>query len=194
MMSSRGRRSRSSPIWIPRSRLHRSPAGERLSALGAAHANYGRATDDETCPVNWPAYPDLLNAQIEAFAEAGSVRVFEYYSDAILFKSVLPILCHVMQADLRFYRNAGVHTVQTLMTGTHPWVTAQLTNWLFGRLTWNVDGDVNTLVADFSDAAFGAAGPTMVRYYAALEEAYALILNQTRISGAASSFPIHRWP
>ena len=148
-------------LWAPRTR------------------NYGRAIDDETCPVNWPAYPDLLNAQIEAFAGAGSVRVFEYYSDAILFKSVLPILCHVMQADLRFYRNAGVHTVQTLMTGAHPWATAQLTNWLFGRLTWDVNVNVDALVADFCDAAFGAAGPTMVRYYAALEEAYALILNQT---------------
>ena len=131
------------------------------------------------CPVNWPAYPQLLRAQIEAFADAGSVRVFEYYSDAILFKSVLPILSHVMQQDLRFYRDAGVHTVQTLMTGTHPWVAAQLTNWLFGRLTWNPDADVDALVADFCGAAFGDAAPSMVRYYEALEDAYALILNQT---------------
>lgn len=148
-------------LWAPRTRC------------------YGHAVDDPTCPVNVPYYPATLNAQSARFAEAGTVRVFEYYSDALLFKSVLPILTRVMQQDLRAYRAAGVHTIQTLMTGTHPWTTAQWTNWLFGRLAWDPDGDVDALLADFCDAAFGAAGPAMVDYYRALEQAFALVLEQT---------------
>ena len=148
-------------LWAPRTR------------------NYGRATDDERCPVNTPRYPEMLRAQIGYFANAGTARVFEYYSDAVLFKSVLPILNNVIQQDLRFYRDAGVHTVQTLMTGTRPWVTAQLTNWLLGRLLWNPEHDVEGLVADFCQAVFGNAGVEIAQYYAALEEAFALVLHQT---------------
>lgn len=148
-------------LWAPRTR------------------NYGRATDDEQCPVNTPYYPELLQAQIDSFATAGTIRVFEYYSDALLFKSVLPILGNVMQHDLRFYRAVGVHTMQTLMTGTRPWITAQWTNWLFGRLTWQPDADRDALLTDFCHAAFGDAGTPMVSYYQTLEEAFALVLNQT---------------
>jgi len=148
-------------LWAPRTR------------------NYGRAIADPTCPVNVPYYPATLQRQGDYFRQAGTLRVFEYYSDAILFKSVLPILTTVMQQDLRYYHHAGVHTIQTLMTGDHPWVTAQLTNWLFGRLTWQPDADVTALVVDFCQAAFGAAGAPMAQYYAALEQAYALLLHQT---------------
>lgn len=148
-------------VWAPRTR------------------DYSRALNDEDSPVNTPYYPAQLAGQIAAFAGAGTVRVFEYYSDGVLFKSVLPVLSQVMQRDLCYYRDAGVHTMQTLMTGTHPWVTAHLTNWLLGRLTWQPEQDVNALVADFCQAAFGLAGPTMVGYYSALEEAFALVLQQT---------------
>lgn len=148
-------------VWAPRTR------------------EYSHALNDECSPVNTPYYPAQLTGQIAAFAGAGTVRVFEYYSDGVLFKSVLPLLSQVMQRDLCFYRDVGVHTMQTLMTGTHPWVTAHLTNWLFGRLTWQPEQDVTALVADFCQAAFGLAGPTMVGYYGALEAAFALVLQQT---------------
>ncbi|MBI1295097.1 DUF4838 domain-containing protein [bacterium] len=148
-------------LWAPRTR------------------NYGKATDDPSCPVNTPYYPDTFKTQIEAMKEAGTVRVFEYYSDAVLFKSVLPVLTDVLAQDVRFYRDIGVHTLQTLMTGDHPWVSAQWTNWLFGRLTWDAEADVNVLLADYCEAAFGAAAPSMIGYYNALESAFALVLDQT---------------
>jgi hypothetical protein len=148
-------------LWAPRTR------------------NYGRALDDPHCPVNWPYYNETLAAQMDYFDEAGGTAVFEYYSDAILFKSVLPILPHIMQQDLLAYRNLGVETMQTLMTGTRPWVSAQLTNWLFGRLTWQPEQDVNELVAQFCQAAFGEAANEMVGYYEALERAFTAVLHQT---------------
>ncbi len=148
-------------LWAPRTR------------------NYGRSLDDPDCPVNWPYYNEMLAAQIDYFAETGGTAVFEYYSDAILFKSVLPILPHIMQRDLVAYRDLGVETMQTLMTGTRPWISAQLTNWLFGRLTWQPEQDVAELVAHFCRAAFGEAADEMVGYYGALEEVFMAVLHQT---------------
>ncbi|KAA3662984.1 MAG: DUF4838 domain-containing protein [Chloroflexi bacterium] len=148
-------------LWAPRTR------------------NYGRSLKDATCPVNTPYYNDTFAAQIEYFKGAGAVRVFEYYSDAILFKSVLPVLSHVLQQDLLVYRDLGVHTMQTLMTGTRPWVTAQLINWLFGQLTWQPEQDVERLVARFCRAAFGEAADEMVGYYDVLERAFTAVLHQT---------------
>jgi len=66
--------------------------------------------------------------------------VFEYWFDAILFAGGVPDLSATMAEDLRFYAEAGVHTVQLLMTGhgrppqPHPNPPA------FARLAWNPDG------------------------------------------------------
>jgi hypothetical protein len=86
-------------------------------------------------------YRDLLLAQVEHFGGAGAAppRVFEYWFDAILFAGGVPDLTDTMAEDLRFYAEAGVHTVQLLMTGhgrpppPHPNPPA------FARLAWDPD-------------------------------------------------------
>jgi hypothetical protein len=73
-------------------------------------------------------------------ARAAPPRVFEYWFDAILFAGRVPNLSETIPADLAFYRDAGVHTVQMLMTGhrrppaPHPNPSA------FARLAWNPGG------------------------------------------------------
>ena len=137
---------------------------------------YAHATDDPACPVNAPHYEKTFRAQVAHFQAAGAApaRVFEYYLDAILFKSVLPPLPAVLQRDLRFYRDARAHTVQALMTGDAPWITPQLNAWLFARLAWNPDQELDALLVDFCQAAFGA---DLRAYYRALEAAYGLALD-----------------
>ena len=84
-------------------------------------------------------YRAALHAQIEHFAAAGAppARVFEYWLDAILFAGGVPDLTETMADDLAYYRQAGVHTVQILITGhgrapePHPNLPA------FARLAWN---------------------------------------------------------
>jgi len=137
---------------------------------------YAHATDDPACPVNVPHYETTFRAQATHFQAAGAApaRVFEYYLDAILFKSVLPPLPAVLQRDLRFYRDARAHTIQALMTGDAPWSTPQANAWLFARLAWNPEQDLDGLLSDFCQAVFGADLRT---YYRALEAAYALALD-----------------
>lgn len=139
---------------------------------------YAHATDDSSCPVNAPHYSTTFCGQVSHFNSAGAApgRVFEYYLDAILFKSVLPPLLNVMKRDLRFYRVAGTHTVQALMTGDYPWVSAQLNVWCFTRLVWNPEQDLGTLLEDFCLAVFGKCNGHMSAYYRLLEQAFKLAL------------------
>jgi hypothetical protein len=140
---------------------------------------YAHATDDDACAVNVPHYAETFRAQTEHFRAAGArpPRVFEYYLDGILFKSLLPPLATVMQRDLRFYREAGAYTVQALMTGDRPWTAPQLNAWLFARLAWNPNQDPERLVGDFCRATFGSESADLPAYYRALEAAFQLALD-----------------
>ena len=100
---------------------------------------YEHSLTDETCRRN-ARHRDLLLAQIEHFRASGaaSPRVFEYWFDAIRFGEGIPDLTATIAEDLAFYRDAGVHTVQILITGhgrppsPHPNPPA------FARLAWNL--------------------------------------------------------
>jgi hypothetical protein len=148
-------------LWAPRSRC------------------YAHGTDDDACAINAPHYAETFRAQVVYFEDACAQppRVFEYYLDAILFKSLLPPLASVMQRDIRFYWDAGAHTVQTLMTGDRPWLTPQHNAWLFARLAWDPEQELDTLLADFCRATFGTGSPDLPAYYRALERAFALALD-----------------
>jgi len=147
--------------WAPRSRC------------------YAHPTDDAACGVNVPHYAETFRAQVAHFRAAGAKppRIFEYYLDALLFKSLLPPLPAVMQQDIRFYRDAGAHTVQALMTGTRPWLTPQINVWLFARLCWDPEQDLDALLAHFCRATFGSESADLPAYYGALERAFALALD-----------------
>jgi len=148
-------------LWAPRSRC------------------YAHATEDGTCAVNVPHYVENFREQVEHFrlTAARPPRVFEYYLDAILYKSLLPPLPTVMMQDLHFYRDAGAQTVQALMTGDRPWLAPQLNVWLFARLAWNCNQDLDALLADFCLATFGTENPNLPAYYRTLEQAFALALD-----------------
>jgi hypothetical protein len=86
-------------------------------------------------------YRDLLRAHIEHFSAAGAAppRVFEYWFDAILFSRGIPDLSETMAADLALYRDAGVHTVQMLITGHGRPPTPHPNPPAFARLAWDPD-------------------------------------------------------
>jgi hypothetical protein len=140
---------------------------------------YAHALSGDACGVNAPRYTRGFAAQADYFRATGArpARVFEYYLDAILFKSVLPPLAGVMRRDLVFYRAAGAHTIQALMTGDFPWTSPQPNAWIFARLAWNADADSASLLREFCGSAFGkGAAAAMASYFGSLEKAFALAL------------------
>ncbi|HEY9077661.1 MAG TPA: DUF4838 domain-containing protein [Anaerolineaceae bacterium] len=140
---------------------------------------YGHSLDDPACPQNGVHYPEKVARNIALFREANAspARVFEYYLDGILFKSVLPPIFHVMQRDLQFYHQAGVHTVQSLMTGDHPWINSQVNAWMFARLSWNPDQNLEDLLSLYVQQRFGKDATEWQIYYQNLEKAFTLALD-----------------
>ncbi|MHA1168352.1 MAG: DUF4838 domain-containing protein, partial [Candidatus Hodarchaeales archaeon] len=136
---------------------------------------YAHSLNEANCQIN-NYFSTNIGRNIDQFKEKKPPRVFEYYLDAILFKSLLPPLPTVMQEDLRFYRDKGVHTVQALMTGDRKWITPQLNAWLFARLSWNPDQDLVQLLREFSRVVF-KNNSDLTEYYRSLERAFALALD-----------------
>lgn len=154
---------------------------------------YARGTADPACPVN-ARYPARLAASTALFEEAAArpARVFEYYLDAILFKSVLPPLAGVMAEDAAAYRAAGIHTWQALMVGGRPWAAPQVNAYVFARLAWDATPDPQAATRSFCTALAGnAAGDHLVRHFAHLENAFARALDfgpgEAQPAGAAGA-------
>jgi len=155
---------------------------------------YAHALDDPACGVNRDYYGHLVagveaasggrpaDREAAAGARASGPRVFEYYLDAVLFKSMLPPLSRVMARDLLAYRRAGAGTVGALMTSDRPWVSVSPNLWLFARLTWDPEADLAALVADFAGGRLGSSG--LARYFGLVEEAFAKILELDGQAGA----------
>jgi Domain of unknown function (DUF4838) len=99
---------------------------------------YQHALTDPDCRRN-ARYRELLHAHVEHFRSAGAAppRVFEYWFDAILFADGVPDLTETMAGDLAFYRDAGAHTVQMLMTGHGRPPSPHPNPVTFARLAWN---------------------------------------------------------
>jgi hypothetical protein len=131
---------------------------------------YAHQADDTGCRLN-VRYRERFFAQLEHFQSSGSppARVFEYYLDSILFRPAPPPLAGVIGGDLAFYREAGAHAVQALMTGHGPWREPHPNAWLFARLAWDASRDTDALVGDFCQALFGADAAAHVERYLALE-------------------------
>jgi len=119
---------------------------------------YGHDLSEADCPINEPRYRAGFAELSRAFVARGAAptRVFEYWLDAILFKSCFPVFARV-GADIAAYRDAGVHTVQSLMVGPREILGDWPAAWLYARLLWNPDADANALLEEFSTVALGDA-------------------------------------
>ncbi len=155
-------------LWAPRMRCYAHGAGEPGCLENRLHSG--------------PQFR-ILN---DFFRRSGAQpsRVFEYYLDTILFPAVIPFLPGTLAKDMRFYREAGAHTVQALMTGSTPWAFPPLNAWLYPRLAWDPGVDPSELAGEFFTAALGvdpagaaAADAEGRRLAAGLEAAHAAAID-----------------
>jgi hypothetical protein len=138
---------------------------------------YAHAIDDERCFRNsrdyWPAYSGLLTL---VDGDRDRVQLFEYYSDAILFKGLAPPHLLTLPADARAYAK-GAGNIQNLMVGNRPWVGSPWHAWWMARTSWDAGADPATSLRQFCEAAFPSNAAGLVTYYQQQERAYRLLLD-----------------
>ncbi len=150
---------------------------ENVTALFAPRERcYAHAIDDRSCHRNVADYWEPFT-RFAALFPAGRMQVFEYYSDAILFKGLAPTHLSVLPGDSRAYRSAGVWNMGNLMVGDRPWVGPPWHAWWTARCLWDADVDRGLALRSFCEAAYGPAFGSVRGNYQLMDHAYGQLLD-----------------
>jgi len=149
---------------------------------------YAHGLGDPDCPRNHRDYRPHWEVLLEVFEKDGrkNSHAFEYYVDAILFRSMQPPLLEVIPADAHYYRLQSLPVYQSLVVSTRDWRSPPFSLYLFAAAAWNADVDSGQLLADYCHHYFGPESEVMEEYFGALDEAFRLILSFDVYGG-----PIH---
>jgi hypothetical protein len=160
---------------------------ENLALLWAPRERcYAHSIDDASCTKNAKEYWAPFLGLLAHFGnDRTRVQVFEYYSDAILFKGMAPAHLAVLPKDARAYASAGAGNLQDLMVGNRPWVGPPWHAWWTARCAWNADADADVALEHFCAAAFPGAAGDMAAVYRAEEAAYGQLLDLHDLEGIA---------
>lgn len=114
----------------------------------------------------------MIKDSIEQWAKLAPGRMFiwEYGVNYKNFVKPWPDL-RSMAENIKYYHRVGVTGVmiQANYTGTGGDL-AVLKNWIWGKLLWNPDQDVDKLLKEFCDGYYGPASAEMLNYVNALED------------------------
>ncbi|WP_158560703.1 DUF4838 domain-containing protein [Paenibacillus contaminans] len=136
------------------------------------------ASEDERIPLNTSdtesnnyGYKVLLEQWAQ---KTKNVVMYNYYGCCYPASYERPI-AEKVQADMQFYRDLGIMGVLpegVLDAGDQAWGVNALQFWLFHKLFWNPDADLEALKNEFIQKAYGAAAEPMKRYYELIEQGW----------------------
>jgi hypothetical protein len=134
------------------------------------------AAIDAADPLNQPHAAALQRLQ-PAFAGRPPL-IFEYYSDGLLHKSVLPVFDDLLAADARAYAAAGCG-VALLLTGDRACATPGPTPYQLLHLLWDPARDPDQLRADYLSTRASVDPPRLAAAYRAAAQIWQTLLAQT---------------
>ncbi len=138
---------------------------------------YAHAIDDESCAKNRDEYWRPYNGLLRTFGnDRNRVSVFEYHSDAILFKGMAPMHLEVLPRDAAAYA-ATAHNLQDLMVGPRPWIGAPWHAWWMAKCGWEPAVKLEGELTRFWNAVDPAHGEALAAYAVRAESAYRLFLD-----------------
>jgi hypothetical protein len=153
------------------------PAANVLCLWAPRERCYAHGIADASCAMNRDEYWRPFRGLLDVFGnDPARVQVFEYYSDAILFKGLAPTHLAVLPADAAAYSGSSAN-IQDLMVGDRPWVGPPWHAWWFARCAWRASANLRVELDRFCAAAFPDNAAAMVGYYRAQEDAYRLFLD-----------------
>ncbi len=157
------------------------PAGKPRENVVALYAprprTYAFAINDPLCPRNARDHWHPFLGLTETFEDPARVFVFEYYSDAILFKWMAPPLLKVLAADAQAYASAGVGSYGNLAVTPRPWIGPNWHTWWWARLAWDPSAEAKDELRRFCEASYGENAAEFARMFEKLEAGYGLVLD-----------------
>ncbi len=153
------------------------PAPNVVALYAPRPRSYAFPIDDPACPRNAIGHWQPFLGLGKTFGNASRVHVFEYYSDAILYRWLAPLNLHVLPADLRSYARAGVTTIEDLAVTPRPWPGPVWHAWWFARAAWDPEADPALALRSFCESAFGTDAAAFEHVYLAMEDGYRLLLD-----------------
>jgi hypothetical protein len=114
------------------------------------------------------------NAQFEALLRrwagiAPHLQVYSYVSKSMWWRLPRPVL-RTFAEDIRHYRDLGIRRYYC-QSSLNDWGLDGPLYYVIARLLWDPGADPQALAADWTAGMFGAAGPALLEYYAAVEAA-----------------------
>ncbi|MFC3800778.1 DUF4838 domain-containing protein [Cohnella sp. GCM10012308] len=123
--------------------------------------------------------PDSLNyayvLKLQGWlAKTNQIVMYNYYGSFLSDKYERPI-AEKVQADMRYYRELGLTGVipEGIVDANGPnWAINALQFWLFEKLMWNPDADIEQLKTEYIAKVYGDASVPMRTYYDLIEQGW----------------------
>lgn len=115
---------------------------------------------------------NLVHRNIEGWKKiTRNMAFYNYYGSFTPSASYERPIADRIQADLQYYSENGFAGLLPEGTadsgsGSNSWSMNALTFWLYSKLAWNPDENINALIVEFCDKAYGDASEAMQEYYA----------------------------
>ena len=115
---------------------------------------------------------NLIHRNIEGWKKiTRNMAFYNYYGSFTPSASYERPIADRIQADLQYYSENGFAGLLPEGTadsgsGSNSWSMNALTFWLYSKLAWNPDENINALIVEFCDKAYGDASKAMQEYYA----------------------------
>jgi hypothetical protein len=133
---------------------------------------------DDRKPINTPELSNPNRAYVAKLAgwleKTSNIVMYNYYGSFLSDKYERPIAAKV-QADMQYYRQLGLTGVipEGVVDANGPnWGINALQFWLFQKLMWNPDANIEQLKADYITKVFGPAAGAMGTYYSLIEQGW----------------------
>lgn len=139
-------------MWAPRERSY----GHALNDMGSDRNQWYRECFEKWAEIFGPKNMDL----------------FEYYNDNILFRT-FPISCpHLIAGDVQYYTDTGLDNHYLLChLGDYAFQSEPLSCYVYVRMIYNRDQDVDEIIAEYCRDMYGRAASTMHKWHDDFEEA-----------------------
>lgn len=127
---------------------------------------HNHALNDPECKYN----RDLFNKYLNGWRQAANLGVYEYYYKVIWMGMFWPIV-HSIREDIPHYKQLGCRLFYTQWDNGADISAAGLDYYVTTKLLWDTTMDVDSLLEDFYEKAYGKAREPMKRFHESLERA-----------------------